>query len=144
MEAWLKAHANKLPDEFPTELILKALKLVMRSNMFSFGNTWWLQFIGVVMDTPCACIIGMLYFGLFEHHFLLQKYKHWLLEYICFIDNVLTIWKTNRDTTASVRAFQSLKEDINKFGILRWFTDSQSQSVDFLDLTISIEEDRSF
>eukprot|EP00957_Ditylum_brightwellii_P064327 4881840-Ditylum_brightwellii.AAC.1 len=39
---------------------------------------------------------------------------------------------------------KSLKEDINKFGILRWVTDSLSQSVDFLDLTISIEEDRSF
>eukprot|EP00957_Ditylum_brightwellii_P049955 3786536-Ditylum_brightwellii.AAC.1 len=144
MEAWLKAHANKLPDEFPTELILKALKLVMKSNVFSFGNTWWLQLIGVVMGTPCACIIAMLYFGLFERHFLLQKYKPWLLEYMQFIDDVLGIWKTNGDIRASNRAFQSLKEDINKFGILRWVTDSPSQSVNFLDLMISIKKDRSF
>eukprot|EP00957_Ditylum_brightwellii_P068341 5187905-Ditylum_brightwellii.AAC.1 len=92
MEAWLKVHANKLPDKFPTELILKALKLVMKSNMFYFENTRWLQLIGVAMGTPCAC----------------------------FINNVLGIWKTNGDITASDRASQSLKEDMNKFGILEW------------------------
>eukprot|EP00957_Ditylum_brightwellii_P044982 3411863-Ditylum_brightwellii.AAC.1 len=31
-EAWLNAHANKLPDKFPMERILKALQLVMKSN----------------------------------------------------------------------------------------------------------------
>eukprot|EP00957_Ditylum_brightwellii_P123835 9439916-Ditylum_brightwellii.AAC.1 len=115
MEAWLKAHANELPGKFPTELILKALKLVMKSNVFSFGNTWLLQLIEVAMGMPYAYIIAMLYFGLFEHHFLLKKYKPWLLEYRRFIDNVLGIWKTNGDIIASNRAFQSLKEDINKF-----------------------------
>eukprot|EP00957_Ditylum_brightwellii_P073947 5619252-Ditylum_brightwellii.AAC.1 len=144
MEAWLKAYANELPDKFPTELILKALKLDMKSNMFSFGNTWWLQLIGVTMGTPCACIIAMLYYGLFECHFLLQKYKAWLLEYRHFINNILGIWKTNGDIIASYRAFQSLKEDMNKFGILEWTTQSPSKSVDFLDLIISIGKDRSF
>eukprot|EP00957_Ditylum_brightwellii_P171507 13056631-Ditylum_brightwellii.AAC.1 len=113
MEEWLKAYANKLPDKFPAELILKVLNLVMKSNVFSVGNTWWLQLIGVAMVTPCACIIAMLYYGPFERHFLLQKYKPWLLEYRCFINNALGIWKTNGDITASNRVFQCLKEDIS-------------------------------
>ena len=68
MDAWLKEHKDELPDSFPTKLIMEALKLVMKSNVFSFGNTWWKQLIGTAMGMPCACIIAMLYFGLFERH----------------------------------------------------------------------------
>eukprot|EP00957_Ditylum_brightwellii_P182583 13907704-Ditylum_brightwellii.AAC.1 len=81
MEAWLKANVNNLPDKLPVELIMKALNLVMKFNVFSFGDIWWLQLVGVAMGTPCACIIVMLHYGLFECHFLLQKYKPWFLEY---------------------------------------------------------------
>eukprot|EP00957_Ditylum_brightwellii_P206267 15347619-Ditylum_brightwellii.AAC.1 len=97
MDAWLKAHTNELPDKLLVELIMKALKLVMKSNVFLFGDTWWLQLLGVARGTPCACIIA-----------------------ICFINDIIRIWKTIGDVTASDRAFESLKQDINKFGILRW------------------------
>eukprot|EP00957_Ditylum_brightwellii_P165978 12637011-Ditylum_brightwellii.AAC.1 len=34
MGVWLKAHADELPADFPVELIMKAFKLVMKSNFF--------------------------------------------------------------------------------------------------------------
>eukprot|EP00957_Ditylum_brightwellii_P031133 2358970-Ditylum_brightwellii.AAC.1 len=74
--AWLKEHKDKLPKDFPTKLIMEALKLVTKSNVFSFGNTWWKQLIGTEMGMPCACIIAMLYFGLFERLHLLQNTSH--------------------------------------------------------------------
>eukprot|EP00957_Ditylum_brightwellii_P152491 11607403-Ditylum_brightwellii.AAC.1 len=40
MDAWLKEHKEKLPKAFLTKLIMEALKLVMKFNVFSFGNTW--------------------------------------------------------------------------------------------------------
>eukprot|EP00957_Ditylum_brightwellii_P017457 1314275-Ditylum_brightwellii.AAC.1 len=32
IDAWLKEHKDKLPEDFPTKLIMEALKLVMKSN----------------------------------------------------------------------------------------------------------------
>eukprot|EP00957_Ditylum_brightwellii_P069010 5238595-Ditylum_brightwellii.AAC.1 len=61
MEAWLQDHQNELPDDVPTELITKALALVMKSNVFSFGDTWCVQLIRVAMGTPCPCIITVLW-----------------------------------------------------------------------------------
>eukprot|EP00957_Ditylum_brightwellii_P081610 6208536-Ditylum_brightwellii.AAC.1 len=73
MDTWLKEHKEKIPKQFPTKLILEALRLVMQSNVFSSGNTWWNQLIGIVMGTPRACIINVLYFCLFKRHFLVNK-----------------------------------------------------------------------
>eukprot|EP00957_Ditylum_brightwellii_P211392 15366124-Ditylum_brightwellii.AAC.1 len=144
MEEWPQDHKDEFSNDFPTELIIKSPILVMKSNVFSFGDTWWVQLIGVAMGTPCACIITMLYFGLFKHQFLLLKYKKWLCKYRRFIDDVLTVWKLNNDINASLQAFENFKQDIDKFGILRWKTESLAKLVDFVDLTISIHEDRSF
>eukprot|EP00957_Ditylum_brightwellii_P174167 13260072-Ditylum_brightwellii.AAC.2 len=90
-ETWLRAHKDKLPDDFPTELIIKALTsltLVMKSNVFSFRDTWWVQLIGVAMGSPCA------------------------------------LWQSNNNINASNQAFENFKQDVDKFGILRWKTES--------------------
>eukprot|EP00957_Ditylum_brightwellii_P072788 5532055-Ditylum_brightwellii.AAC.1 len=87
MDAWLKEHKDKLPKDFPTKLSMEALRLVMKSNVFSSRSTWWKQLIRTAMGMPCTCIIAMLYFGLFERHYLLQKYKPWLLCYCQFLDD---------------------------------------------------------
>eukprot|EP00957_Ditylum_brightwellii_P017086 1288597-Ditylum_brightwellii.AAC.1 len=112
MDAWLKEHKDKLPEDFATKLILEALKLVMKSNVFSSGNTWWKQLIETTMGMPCACIVAMLYFGLFKRHYFLQKYKPWLLCYCRFIDNVFAIWLKNGNIRESKQAFAQLKKDI--------------------------------
>eukprot|EP00957_Ditylum_brightwellii_P024717 1867542-Ditylum_brightwellii.AAC.1 len=65
MDAWLKEHKDELPKGFPTKLIMEALELVMKSNVFSFSNTWWKQLIGTAMGTLCAYSLSMpLLFGL--------------------------------------------------------------------------------
>jgi hypothetical protein len=140
MDAWLKEHKDELLEGFPTKLIMEALKLVMKSNVFSFDNTWWKQLIGTAMGTPCACIIAMLYFGLFKRHYLLQKYKTWLLCYCRVSDNVFAIRLTNGNIRESEQAFAQFKKDIDKFGRLRWVTEDLTNSVDFLDLTIYISK----
>eukprot|EP00957_Ditylum_brightwellii_P038038 2876957-Ditylum_brightwellii.AAC.1 len=53
MDAWLMEHKNKLPKDFSTELIMEALRLVMKSNVFSSGDTCWRQLIGTAIGTPC-------------------------------------------------------------------------------------------
>ena len=43
-------------------IILKLLKLVMNNCIFKFSGTWWLQFIGITMETPVERINTILLF----------------------------------------------------------------------------------
>ena len=54
------------PNSPPKEFIIQLLDLVMKYNIFKFGNTWWRQLIGTAMGTPCACVYAMSFFGLIE------------------------------------------------------------------------------
>jgi hypothetical protein len=38
------------------EAIICALEIVMRNNLFKFGDTYWLQITGTAMGTPPACM----------------------------------------------------------------------------------------
>jgi len=43
-------HSNKLPPNFPTSLILEILTIVMKHNVFSFADTFWLQLSRCYID----------------------------------------------------------------------------------------------
>jgi hypothetical protein len=45
-----------LPPDFPTHLFLEVLEIIMYNNIFSFGDTFWLQNTGTAMGTPSACV----------------------------------------------------------------------------------------
>ena len=54
-----------------------------------------------------------------------------------FLDDIFGIWTGNHTDEWS-----SYKADLNNFGILTWEVSDLSTSVDFLDLTLSIENGR--
>jgi hypothetical protein len=41
-----------LPTDFPTNFFLHELQLIMDNNIFSFGDSYWLQLFGTAMGTP--------------------------------------------------------------------------------------------
>jgi hypothetical protein len=53
--AFLEHNKDWIPENFPTELFLKILELVMNNNIFSFADTKWLQLSGTAMGTTAAC-----------------------------------------------------------------------------------------
>ena len=59
-------YENKLPPDTPTEFLLDALALIMKENIFQFGDTHWLQKIGCAMGTSAAVNYACLYVGLLE------------------------------------------------------------------------------
>ena len=62
--AWFLLHSNKLPEDFPQRLVLDGLKYLMKHNVFSFGNQFFLQLNGTAMGTNVACMYATMNAGL--------------------------------------------------------------------------------
>ena len=132
---WLTDFTTEIPDNFPTELFLRVLELVMTRNIFQFDDTYWLQTDGTAMGTSAACMYAMLYYAYHERQSILPTHGRNLLYFKRFIDDVLGVWIGN--ATDEWDSFQSLLA----FGSLQWETSDPSDTAIFLDLEISINPD---
>ena len=116
--------------------VVEALSLIMKNNLFQFGNTYWLQTDGTAMGVSPSCSYATLYYSAHEQ-FLLRKYPE-ILFFRRYIDDIFSIWvptSTNDDLRWS-----SFTHDLNLCGKLRWEASERSKSINFLDLTITIED----
>ena len=125
-----------LPAAFPTKAVIEAMELVMRNNVFVFGDLYFLQLIGTAMGTSSACMWATLYFAIHEMKVLIPRYQHCLSTFCRFIDDMFGIW------TGTELEFEQFKIDTDNFGILTWEFEEPSTTVDFLDLTITIDHRR--
>ncbi|KAL7544319.1 hypothetical protein ACHAWF_007705 [Thalassiosira exigua] len=108
--------------------------LVMRNNIFEWGDCYFLQILGTAMGTSAACMWAAIFFVVHDIGKLLPGYGRFLLIFKWFIDNVNGIWVCDNDGT-----WDEFIADTNYFGMLRWELDKPSTFVVFLDLTLSIE-----
>jgi hypothetical protein len=53
----IRATAHLIPD-IPVEALCSALRIVMRCNIFSFGDTFWRQISGTAMGSPPSTTLG--------------------------------------------------------------------------------------
>ena len=74
---------------------------------------------------------------LFEQKFIQTKYKKYILFYRRQIDDIFAIWVPNPDNPA---AWTSFINDLNSYCKLEWNTEDLSRKVNFLDITISINQ----
>ena len=139
LHAWFHEFHNKLLPDIPTNLILTALEIVMKNNIFTFGDTHWLQLKGTAMGTPCACMIASIYFAYHEHTLILPKYKKQILFYKQFIDDVFYLWNKEIPTNSVSPTFEDFKTDMNNFGSLRWEFEELTNKKTFLDLNIQLQ-----
>jgi hypothetical protein len=128
---------NNKNTPFPLTAVIEALDLIMNNETFDFGDTSWKQLTGVAMGTPAACQLAALYYGIHENETLLPKYNKNLLLFKQFIDDIFGIWIINNER--DLLEFENLKKDL-PFGLLTWKTTDPSKTTDFLDLTITIDD----
>ena len=105
----------------------------MNHNVFQFGDTYWKQQDGTAMGAPPAPTYANIAFALHEIIFL-PKYKDFFIYYKRYIDDMFIIWNPNGPYN-----HQNLQEDLS-FGILRWEVNKPSKSVNFLDITIILDQ----
>jgi len=130
---WLDELEPDLPPSFPLEAVKFAMEVIMRNNIFEWGDLHFLQLLGTAMGTSAAVMWATLYYGYHEVHTLIPRYRNNLFYFRRFIDDIFIIWL--RDSTD---AWQNFCTDVNNFGILTWEIEEMSNTVNFLDLTLTI------
>ena len=76
---------------------MSLLTLVMKNNIFTFGDTYWIQLSGTAMGTPVACIYATLYYAWKETYNILPKFKNKLYFQRRYIDDIIGIWIGEND-----------------------------------------------
>ena len=139
---WFIKFKSEIPQDIPTHLIITALDIVMKNNIFTFGDTFWLQKTGTAMGTPCACMVASIYFAYHERTIILNKYKDNLIFYKRFIDNVFCLWHENDEqlNTTETTRLKNFKRDMNNFGKLKWEFEKLTLTTTFLDLNVTLVE----
>jgi hypothetical protein len=51
LSRWFTLHKHELPHQFPTTMVLEAITILMKHNVFQFDDTFWLQLTGTAMGT---------------------------------------------------------------------------------------------
>ena len=124
--------AGLLPNAFPKELLLKFLHLIMTHNAIQFGPSYWLQTSGTAMGTNVACSYATLYFGWLEVKVLLTRFQKEIIILKRLIDDMFCLWK------GSTKRFEEFKQITNSFGHLKWEFSSLIKNLDYLDLTLTL------
>jgi hypothetical protein len=133
---FLITNKDKISTDFPTDLFLEILEIIMKNNIFSFANTYWQQLTGTAMGTPAACAYAMISFGQFENTVLLPEFKNNLFFYRRYIDDIFGVWippKTNK-----LKTWNNFKTLLNNWGNLRWEVEAPSTTIHFLDLNVTL------
>jgi hypothetical protein len=125
-------------DTEAIEAIIRGLEILMRNNLFKFGDTAWLQLTGTAMGTPPACMYATLYFAIYEME-LLTHFNSSVAFYRRYIDDCFGIWIHHPDPEIDEMNWLSLKVAMQCYGSLEWEFTERQKSADFLDLTIKIK-----
>jgi hypothetical protein len=142
-EKLFDTYDNLIPKDFPRELFIKVLRTIMENNIFTFGDTYWLQTQGTAMGTPAAPLYSILTFGYHENTSILPNFKSQLIYYKRFIDDIFGIWiEDTKSPSQSEHIWNNFKEKINQFSILKWNIEPLTLSTTFMDLCITIKDDR--
>ena len=128
---------SRFADEVPAEAVMKALEIVMRNNIFTFGDMFFKQNTGTAMGAPPAPPWANIFMAISENQFL--PYHSNLIFYRRFIDDVIGIWRND----GIKRKWDFFKSKLNNpfFG-LEWEISDLGKSCTYMDLNIQITGNR--
>jgi len=132
----IQAFLNQLPGDDVHPGLLKGLEIVMRHCVLQFGSEFFVQLTGTAMGAPPAPMYATLYFAAHEA-IIVPNFHQNLIFYRRYIDDGIGIWI--EDGTDRFHRFQ---QQMDEFGKLRWeFTELQD-TINFLDVNLSIADNK--
>jgi len=135
---FLNTNADSIPPDFPSYLFLEILETVMRNNIFSFSDTFWLQLSGTAMGTPVTCSYATITYGQYINITILPYFQDNLLYYHRYIDDILGIWLPPTKNPRHI--WNEFKLKLNSWGKLEWQIEEPSSITTFLDLNVTIQD----
>ena len=108
--------------------------------MFQFGDTFWRQLTGTAMGAPLAPTYANSSFATHELTFVPNNIN--LLFYCQYIDHVFAIWFPDSNNTIDNNNWNMFQHQLNGWGGLEWEINDRTDSVVFLDLTLSIRNNK--
>ena len=128
-------HALRKLKKILPDYLLEAIRILFHYNIQKFGDTLERQHDGTAMGVSPACMWATLYFAPWEER-LMRQFKKYLLFYVRFIDDVAAAWDFCDDD--SYGAYNIFQKRMNKYGALRWEFTTAATTIDFLDVTLTI------
>ena len=142
LQKWFTLHKNDLPQDYPTQMVLEATKLVMTNNVFQFDDTYWLQLTGTAMGSNLAVAYATIYYAYHEETTILPALQHCLLLYGRLIDDAgMIIDSALLPPGVSPGNLTNYLTNLLQFGDLQWEVDPPGRTINFLDLTVTLEPD---
>lgn len=126
-------------NSVPNDAIIEVLRLIMTNNIFRFGDTFWHQLTGTAMGTPPAPPYACIYFAIHEDE-ILKEFSDNLFYYKHFIDDIFGIW-TITDHITDHATWLQFQQRLNDFNLC-WEVSDRQQSLNFMDLTITMTNNR--
>ncbi len=121
----------------PHVAIIAGLEILMRNNIFRFGDTFWHQCQGTAMGTPPAPPYATLYFGIHELE-IIPLFASSLPSYSRYIDDGLGAWCHDAGFAIDRQNFLAFQESMNSFGKLTWEFTPLRKEIAFMDLTLRV------
>ena len=136
---YLNQYQRKVNNEYPQDTVRAGLRLIMTMNIFTFGDLTLKQLNGTAMGTPPAPPYATIYYGIHEEKFL-PHHAQRVIFYRRFIDDVIGIWCPNNNHEQDALEWNAFKDKMNSFPGLTWEFSERAKTVDFMDMTISIND----
>ena len=132
----LQNKRTPLPNELSNTSVCRLLWSVLSKNNFQFNDKHYLQVNGTAMGTRVAPTYANLFMADFEERFVYTHPKKPIM-WTRFIDDIFFIWPHGQEELDLF--IQHLNESHQT---IKFTAESSSSSVNFLDLTIKMERDR--
>ena len=126
-------------SDIPIEATLEGLEMVMKFNIFTFGDLTFLQRKGTAMGAPPAPQIATIYYATEEANFL-PIFQDRLIYYGRYLDDVFGIWLHHNDPAIDATRWQEFQVAMNSNSGLTWEFSELSLKVNFLDLTVNLDQ----
>ena len=139
---YLREHDNKPFNHYNPTALIEALQIIFRNNIIKFGDTYWRQISGTGMGIAPAPPWATIFFGIYESSVILQKWSRYITFYRRFIDDVLGIWLSHPCPNRNNELWLEFQADMQGWHGLRWEFTNLSTTCNFMDLTLSITDNK--
>ncbi|XP_069460848.1 uncharacterized protein [Ambystoma mexicanum] len=131
---------NMKQSRVPTNFIVELLELALCNNFFTFDETFYLQVSGTAMGAAFAPSLAVIFMSEYEQQFILHTnnpFREKMSWWFRYIDDIIFIWQENGTSLDNF-----LKWANDQTSEIQVTLEKSNQSINFLDLTISVKENK--